>query len=284
MRTNRTRTHRPFAAAAVAFALFLTAACGSDASDGSPPQTTATTDAASPPTSAAPNGYCEASLAIESSPGPEIDFATATEDEMATAAKAYAAGPLRDLFDAVAEVAPPELEEAIAAYDEGIRQMAKTGDFSVFDEPDLVDAESTVHAYDLDNCGWEAIDVVTTDYAFGGIDDEYPAGPVSFELTNEGDELHELVVLRIDDEVDLSAEELLALPEDEAQASVQPVGGTEPIMQGARDYLVVDLQPGRYLVSCFLPKGAASFEALGALGEDAEPHAAHGMVQEITVG
>lgn len=284
MTTHRSARSGHLATVAALSMLLATAACSSDSGDSS--EAGATTTALSSEVSApagAPDGYCDASLAIEASPGPDIDFSTASEAEIAAAVKGYAAGELRELFDAVAEVAPTELDDAIATYDDAITSVAETGDSSVFETPELLEAEATVHGYDLDHCGWEQIDVVTTDYAFGGVPKEIEAGTVSFEFDNEGKELHELVLLRINDDVDLTADELLALPQEEAETMVQPAGGTDPIPPGSSNYLVASLEAGRYLVTCFLPEGATSFEAMESLGEDAPPHAMHGMVQEVTV-
>ena len=50
------------------------------------------------------------------------------------------------------------------------------------------------------------------------------------------------------------------------------VGGITP---------AVDLQPGRYIATCFLPKGATSMDTMQSA--EGEPHAALGMVQEFTV-
>ena len=90
-----------------------------------------------------------------------------------------------------------------------------------------------------------------------------------------------MVVLRVKDGVDQSASEILALPEEEASALVETVGSMDPLAPGDSDYLVVDLQPGRYIATCFLPKGATSMDTMQSA--EGEPHAALGMVQEFTV-
>ena len=44
--------------------------------------------------------------------------------------------------------------------------------------------------------------------------------------------------------------------------------------------MCLDLEPGRYVVSCFLPKGATDMDHLDA---DGLPHALSGMFAEFTV-
>ncbi|HEX2767582.1 MAG TPA: hypothetical protein VHR55_13205 [Candidatus Limnocylindria bacterium] len=126
----------------------------------------------------------------------------------------------------------------------------------------------------------DTIEVTAVDYAFAGIPSEVESG-TSFELTNEGSEVHELVLVRRNDDVDLTFEELLELPEDEAMELVTIVGGivAEP---GAtsEDTLTVD-EPGDYLAICFVATGTTSLE--DAESVEGAPHFAEGMLQEFTV-
>ena len=89
-------------------------------------------------------------------------------------------------------------------------------------------------------------------------------------------ELHELVLLRRNDDVDESFEEILAKGEA-ALADVTPTGfAFVPPVDGARDLIVADLEPGAYLAICFLPQNSSS-------SGDGPPHFVLGMQQEITV-
>lgn len=277
------RPSRIAASAALSLVLGVCAACGSSADDGAsksgtPTTASTTADVGSMADDAA---YCKAALAIDTDPGPQVDFASASEAEIAAGLKAYATDTLGPLLDDIEAVAPSELDDEIAAYRKAIDTVAETGDGSAFDDPALTKAGATAHAYDLKTCGYEQVDAVTTDYAFGGIAETYESGPVSFEVSNEGKELHEMIVLRINDGVDKSAAEILALPEAEARDSVEMMGMLDPLAPGDSDYVVVDLKPGRYIATCFLPKGATSMDAMESA--DGQPHAALGMVQEFTV-
>lgn len=277
------RLPRIAASAVVWFTLVASAGCGSSADDAASKGDTATTASTRGPGSSPSNdgAYCKAALAIDTSPGPDIDFETASDAEVAAGVKAYATDTLGPLLDDVEAVAPEELADVVATYHKAVAKVAATGDPSAFDDPAVAKAGQTAHAYDLKTCGYEQADVVATDYAFGGIATSYGSGPVSFEVSNKGKEVHEMIVLRVKDGVDLSASEILALPEDQARQSVDTVGSMDPLAPGDSDYVVVDLEPGRYLATCFLPKGATSMDAMPSA--DGEPHAALGMVQEFTV-
>ena len=93
------------------------------------------------------------------------------------------------------------------------------------------------------------------DYAFGGIDQELPAGVTVFRVENLGTEVHELVLIGIKDGVPATLDELIALPEEESAALINFVG-VAFAYPGTSGSLVADLTPGRYVAICFLPTGA----------------------------
>lgn len=225
--------------------------------------------------------YCEASLAFETLPEPDMDFESATEEEVVAGLKAYATDVLQPAAADITAAVPDELAEAAAQLTATVEELAATGDSSFFDSPELAEATRTAHAYDLANCGWDSIEVTATDYAFAGLPTELEAGVVSFDLTNEGDEVHELLLLRKNDGVTQSPEELLALPQEEALALTTVVGVSAFAPPGGDDYLVADLEPGEYLALCFVPVGMTSHD--GGPPPDGPPHAMEGMVAELTV-
>jgi hypothetical protein len=267
------------ALAVVAFASLLAAGCGDDdTSDG------AVTEADATDTSGAGGGpdeapYCEASLAIESAPAPDIDFATATETEIAATIQAWADETMKPLAADVVAVAPAEIEDDIEVMASAVDQAA-AGDPGAFDVPEVDAASDRVHQYDLDTCGWKTNEVQATDYSFANIPDELPAGPTSFEFSNEGDELHELLIVRKNDGVTDSAEDLLALPEDEAMGKVTMLGSPAFAEPSQTDDKVVDLEPGDYIAVCFIPMGMTSADGPPP---DGPPHFTQGMVAEFTV-
>ena len=272
--------------AAVVSALVLgLAACGDDDDAGGDP------GADGAPAAAADGGdagdgdgdtaaYCAATLALETAPPPDVDFATASPEEIADAVRAYATDVLRPLAEEVVATAPDELTEEIEVLHAALDEMATSGDEAVFETPAASEANRAVHAYDVETCEWATVVVTASDYAFGGLPADLPAGVTSFELANEGGEVHELLLLRKNDGVTQSAEELLALPEEEAMALATMVSDPAVAPPGADDHAVVDLEPGEYVAACFVPTGMTSTDGPPPEGP---PHAVHGMVAEFTV-
>jgi hypothetical protein len=111
------------------------------------------------------------------------------------------------------------------------------------------------------------------EYRFKGISDSMEPGVVAMSLKNEGVEPHVMVVFRKNDGETRTAEELLALPEEEGQAAGTDVGGVfaEP---GASSVGLVNLTPGNYVYFCPIPIGG---------GDDGPPHFTQGMYGEFTV-
>ncbi|MCA1671968.1 MAG: hypothetical protein LC799_07105 [Actinobacteria bacterium] len=73
-------------------------------------------------------------------------------------------------------------------------------------------------------------------------------------LKNEGEEIHEIALLRINDDVTLSAEELLVLPEEAMTKATAAGFGFAEIGKSSTSF--IRLEPGRYAVACFIPVGS----------------------------
>lgn len=146
----------------------------------------------------------------------------------------------------------------------------------------------------------DVIEVTGVDYAFEDVPETVVTG-TSLAFRNASDqEVHEMIVLRVDNDETRSLEELLAMPEAEAEQITQYVGmqvalpgedGLDPEDPSATAGVTLDA-PGRYMLLCFIPEGAevdAYREAMQseATGpppvEGGPPHAAIGMATEITV-
>ncbi len=107
-------------------------------------------------------------------------------------------------------------------------------------------------------------------------------GEYALTLTDDGDELHEAVVVRIDDDETRPIEQLLQEDDpsefatDVAFVFACPGETSEPVAMN------ID-EPGRYVAVCFIPVGTTpetppeDFETLGP------PHAMQGMVAEFEV-
>ncbi len=243
-------------------------------------------DVGTAPDTGAPNAdfaeYCEATFKIESyfAGDTDVDFETATPAEIGAALKTYLDGA-KPLIDAVLPLVPAEIKEPVdvqvAAFEKG---RAGADPEEVFDTPETKAAEDKIHAFDLENCGWNEARAEAVDYGFKGLPDELEAGRTSIDLTNMGKELHEIQLLSKKAGVPESFDEILALPEEEAMKKVTGIGGAFA-PPGDSDYVVVNLAKGDYLFVCFIPQGLTSEDAKPS--PDAKPHFALGMKKELTV-
>lgn len=231
--------------------------------------------------------YCENVLEIETAGEPDIDFETSTPEEIAQAAMDFAGEKMVEPAHAAGEAAPEEIREDVEILVAAVDEVAETGDFAAAFDDEVEAASQRVHEFDLANCDWSAVDVTAVDYGYEGIKSSYPAGPTSFEFTNEGEEMHELIVIRKKDDTTESFDDLLALPQDQAQAKVDTLGSVFAAPGEDGEYTVVDLEPGEYLAICFIPKGFTPevAEAAESGGEvpDGPPHFTQGMRVEFTV-
>jgi len=222
--------------------------------------------------------YCDKTAEIETIGEPDIDFQNASEEEIREGLKAFGRDELLPIADQIVANAPEEVEDDIDVLYNATKEIAETGNPEIFESEKVEAASDRLHAHDVDACDWKQIDVTAKDYAFEGIDAELEAGITSFEFTNEGKESHELVLLRKNEGVAETFDQLLELPEDQARSKVTSVGGTggDP---GDDEYLLADLEPGEYIAICFI--------SVGTTGEDHEgdgpPHFTKGMKHEFTV-
>ena len=223
--------------------------------------------------------YCDKVFEIETVGEPDVDFEHASQEEQVTAIKAFAADKLQALAAEIQAVSPPEIKEAIDVQVAAVDKLAETGDFeSTFGTPEVDAASKTTHDFDLKSCDWQPVAVTAVNYAFQGIPATLDAGKTSFDLTNKGTEVHEVVVIRKNDDTTESFDELLALPEEEAQSKTTVVGSAFAAA-GDDDYAVVDLEAGEYIALCFIPEGTTDEQTEG----HGPPHFTKGMRQEFTV-
>lgn len=116
------------------------------------------------------------------------------------------------------------------------------------------------------------LDVVAGEYTFALSADTVAAGRLPLELRNEGVEPHQLMVAKLHDGV--TVEDYLAAYEEGAAAAsalVDEAGGVNAVDAGAVRTGYADLEPGRYIVVCFLPS------------PEGPSHLHEGMVAGLTV-
>ena len=146
------------------------------------------------------------------------------------------------------------------------------------------------------------LEVGGVEYAFTGLPMSVPAG-TSLTFTNNGAEVHELVLVHIADGVTESLEELLAMEaegRDPFEEGLIEMVGEMPLFAApgttAEGTLTIESE-GRYVALCFIPQGLTDMAILeqivpGSNPEDMSPeaqaimanppHFALGMIQEFT--
>ena len=109
-----------------------------------------------------------------------------------------------------------------------------------------------------------------SDFAFTS--GEIAAGTHTFHVVNDGPQIHEIQLVRLNDGA--TTEQFLAglAPGAAGPPPGAFLGGPGALSKGESDYWTVTLKPGRYIFLCFVPDTAS-----GA------PHFAKGMVRELTV-
>ncbi len=250
----------------------LLVACGDDDDDAATTTTEAPDDATT--TTAAACGANEELCALAEELADQEDVPSAAQIEQYT------------------ELAPPELEEAVSVAGPPI--IAADGDpaafFVALAEDDVEAAVLDIDEWEAENCGIDhtprypaeaneidpnatRVDVTASEYTFEFAPQEIPAGPISFVLTNAGQEVHFVAFSQINEGHTL--EEALSFEGDPDEAGItSPVEYDSGLAApGGDDEEVVtnDLEAGSYVMLCYIP------------GPDGTPHAFSGMAVPFTV-
>jgi hypothetical protein len=183
---------------------------------------------------------------------------------------------------------PAELTDSVATLTAAVRQVLESGgeDFSPFETVEFLDAQIDVDGWVYENCEFDATyEVTAEEYAFEGMPSEVESGLVAVKLINEGQEAHELGVARKVEGVTETWQEILELPEEEADAKVVFIGSGFAPTNGSNGYAFLDTREGgEYVALCFISTGTV----MSADGEFTEgsgpPHFVQGMIHEFTVG
>jgi hypothetical protein len=262
-----------------------TAACGGDDDDDSG-DSAATTEASSdaPSDSGSDSGLEPAATASDDFcrgfTGLDQAFANAPEDPAQL--EAFFTEQVDPNVALVSADVPEEIGEPMQTMLAAVEQVKTSGDMSAFQAPEFLQAQGEVYPFLAGGCGFQGVEVTAVDFSFDGMPDTLEAGETVFTLTNDSQagELHEMVVMKLADDADISIEDLFALPEEEAQQyldpAVPPVAAFAP--PGATGGVTADLAPGRYVYVCFIPTGT-TLEAEGT----GAPHFMEGMSGELTV-
>lgn len=249
-------------AALAAAVLMFAGACGGGDDDS---EDAASTPAAEEPAAEDNQAFCGSVVAAETA--------------VLQASSGGDPGVVEDLLVAAEESAPAELESQMAVVAATVREALEKQDPSAFEGEEFSTNEEEVDEWVADNCGFEQVDVAAVDYAFEGVPDTLPAGLTTFAFSNEGEEMHEMLMVRFKDP-STTVEDLLKLSEKKAQSMLDFLGASFG-PPGASDVESKELTAGKYALLCFVPVGSTSEEA--ARKAKGPPHAVRGMTAEFTV-
>lgn len=258
-------------------------ACGDD--DDAADATTATA-VTSPITAPSTPGRANAGPGGTTAPagGDRGDAAAFCDNEIAAEQAFLTEDPavIGPAFEALQAAAPGELTDSVST----LLAAAEEGG------PEFDAAYADVIGYMKQHCGFTDLEVTAGDFHFDGMPPSVPAGPAILTLDNAGEELHQIMLLRLDDGVTDTVEALAALPEDAVMAKGEPMGMSFAF-PGQQGFGTMSLTPGRYVALCFIPVGTTpeaieEMESAGAEGPpDSAPHApthaSAGMVVEFDV-
>ena len=143
------------------------------------------------------------------------------------------------------------------------------------------------------------IEVRATDFHFHDLPEHVIVGTTVTLVNDAPTEMHELVALRLADDETRTAEEIMALPQEELISLFESSPPAMVILAGPGQEPVVAVgdgtftEPGRYLIVCAIPTGVSAETYFAAVAEsDGEgppqvdggpPHFVHGMFTELEV-
>ncbi len=118
----------------------------------------------------------------------------------------------------------------------------------------------------LTACGDEAkkstVEVTLSEWQVAADPDSVPEGDVTFNVDNEGDETHELLVVRTDfDPAELPTKDNGSV--DEGADGIDVVGETDDIDSGDDDSRIFELDAGNYVLMCNLVEDGESHYQMG---------------------
>ncbi|MCO8126282.1 hypothetical protein NHL50_03575 [Acidimicrobiia bacterium EGI L10123] len=259
--------------AALALATSVLAACGDDDDATGAGSDEPTAEAASAPDEGSTDAeFCEGFLGLEAA------FAEAPEDEAEI--PAFVQQRIDPNLALIEGNEPAAIAEDVQTMTAAVTEVTSTGDFSAFETPEFLAASESVYGSLDDTCDVEVVEFRAIDYGYEGLPATLPAGATSFVMSNESEagEAHEFVLVKLSDDTDLSIQELLEMPEAEAEQHIDTFAGGTFAPAGATAGTVTELSPGRWAYVCFIPVGS-----VGDTEGSGPPHFVEGMAGELTV-
>ncbi|MEX2246965.1 MAG: hypothetical protein WEC75_09785 [Dehalococcoidia bacterium] len=118
--------------------------------------------------------------------------------------------------------------------------------------------------------GENVVRVTATEYAFA-MPDEIEGGLVTFDVSNDGEQLHEWALGKVDEGKTIEDVRAAAQAGEEPPPWLEDIGGIPMIDPGHGERLTRRLEPGSYVYLCFMP------------GPDGTPHVMLDMIKMFTV-
>ena len=115
------------------------------------------------------------------------------------------------------------------------------------------------------------VTVTLADYGFA-LSTPLTAGTHTIQVKNAGPQVHELNIEQLAPGMALADVQRWMAGGMKGAPPTRPIGGFEGPSVGMVGWFAVTLEPGKYLLICYVPDA-----------KDGKPHVVHGMVQEITV-
>ena len=265
-------TSRGLRVGAIALAaLLVLSGCGDDDDETATEGATATTVGG-----AGGDEFCQELIEIQQSE-PEIPEGTSEADAQKIEEQFFKED-FMPRAQRIRDAAPDEIQSDVAQ----IVDLFEEKGPGAFEDEAFSELNVKVNEYAVDECGAKKVSVTAREYAFEGVPATIESGPVGFFFENAGSELHEMVVLRKNDDTKESFDELFLLDQSEAEKKVTAMGGSFAF-PGKKDVRLADLEPGEYAVVCFIPVGLTPEKAQAEEEPEGPPHVARGMKATFTV-
>jgi hypothetical protein len=179
------------------------------------------------------------------------------------------------IFQTIADEAPDSLSASADELNETVQALTE-GDAEAFNSDATFEQYTELVSGAVEECGYDTVDVTGIDYAYQGVPETIPAGTTAFAFTNAAEsEDHMMAIIKKNDGETRSWDELLELPEDEAENATE-FKGEAFAPAGETSSSLAELDAGEYALLCFIGVGSPDVE-------DGPPHFTQGMIAEFTV-
>lgn len=199
----------------------------------------------------------------------------------------------QELYTTVAAGTTGEAQAAATSVADTIDEALATGNKKLTDTDEFFMSMGVPAAAGRDVCGWEATDFKAhekpgatkqdpPELHYMGIPEQMSAGLHSFGLANEGQNFHEVIIVKLKDEFTGSKDDFLALSDEEMFGQADGGPTVAYAAPGTTGILNAELAPGRYIFFCHIPLMDKKGEPI--MGERGPQwHFTLGMAEEVTV-